>query len=85
MEMVVRGHKSEYFTSYLSNNLTCCPDSLLFQSEGNLTLYSKLSWAFQVIFTKCLVKIRLQKRTVNVQMESCPQNVVINFRMVAGG
>ena len=69
----------------LSNNLTSCLDNLLFQSEGKLKLFSKLSWAFYVISTKNLVKIGSLKRTVNVQMESCPKNVVRNCRMIAGG
>ena len=55
METVARGHKSKYFTSYLIN-LTSCLDSLLFQSEGKLKLFSKFSWTFHVIFTKNLVK-----------------------------
>ena len=51
----------------LSNNLISCLDNLLFQYERKLKLFSKLSWAFYVIFTKNLVKIGLLKRTVNVQ------------------
>ena len=83
METVARGHKSEYFTSYLKF-VTSCLDSLFFQSEEKQKLYSKLSWDFHVIFTKNLVKIGLLKRTVNLQMESCPKNVAINCCMVAG-